>query len=635
MERLNGPGLGRAHRGERLARAGALGLALLAARPAGGQGSDRFDLVVAATTDVHGRVRGWDYYANLADPSRSLAGAATIVDSLRRANPGRVLLVDAGDLLQGNPLTFVAAKVHETPVHPVIAAMNVMQYDAAVLGNHEFNYGVPALKRAIAQASFPFLAANVREATGTPFVAPLTIVTRTMPRGGDLRIAIIGGTTPGSMVWDADNLRSARVTVTDIVSAVRESVAEARRRKADIVVVLLHSGLNEAASYDTVATRLPSENVAARLPQEIAGIDLVVYGHSHKELIDSTVNGALLVQPRNWAASVAVATLTVERTRGQWRVMAHRGQSVKVAGHAESPTVLAASTASHRATLAWVSEPVGTTQSVWRSDSARVADMPITDLVNDVMRRETGAQLSATAAFSLDASFGAGAITQAALSRLYPYDNTLRAIKVSGAQLRAFLEHAARYYRSLDAQGRVPDGGIVNPDVPGFNFDVLSGADYVIDLSQPIGGRVTSLTFNGRAVAATDTFTLALNNYRAGGGGGYAMLAGAPVVYQRDVDIRQLLIDEVKRVKDAGQSLDPARYARRNWRLEPAAAVAAAYAEQTRGRGAESSGSAPVPVPRKPPRASELPTRLRDAGTHTYRYNDLMPDKSQRTGGAR
>lgn len=534
--------------------------------------AERFDLVVASTTDVHGRIRGWDYYANLPDLTHSLAGAATIVDSLRSAHPGRVLLVDAGDLLQGNPLTYVVAKVSPQPVHPVIAAMNVMRYDAAVIGNHEFNYGVPHLKAAMAQAGFPFLAANVLTAQGKPFVAPLTIVER---RG--VRVGIIGATTPGSMIWDRDNLRAAGLTVSDIVPAVRAAVADARRQKADVIVVVLHAGLDEASSYDTTATGLPSENVAARVAREIDGIDLVVYGHSHKELIDSTINGALLVQPRNWAASVGVATLTVEQVKGKWTVMAHRGQSVKVAGHREVPDVVAASAGSHRATVAWVTTPIGRTDVTWRADSARVVDMPITDLVSEVMRREAKADLAATAAFSLDASLDTGRITMASLSKLYPYDNTLRVIRVSGAQVRAFLEHSARYYRTLDAAGRAPSGGIVDANVPGFNFDVLSGADYTIDLSKPIGSRITRLEIRGRAIQPADTLTLALNNYRQGGGGGYAMLAGAPVVYHRDVDIRQLLIDEVQRVG----TLVPSAYATHNWTLEPASAVALAYAAQT------------------------------------------------------
>lgn len=566
--------------------------------PALAQAQKSISIVVAATTDVHGRIRGWDYYANAADPSRTLAGAATIVDSVRTANPNGVVLVDAGDLLQGNPLTFVAAKVAPPVAHPVIAAMNVMRYDAAVLGNHEFNYGVPFLRKAMNDARFPFLAANIETGRGKPFVAPWMLTQRVV-QGERVRIAIIGATTPGSNVWDRDNLRSADLTVTDIVPAVKRAVEQARD-KADVVIVLLHSGLDEPASYDTTATHLPSENVAARVPREIPGIDVVVYGHSHKEMVDTVIGGALVMQPRNWAASVALGTLSLRKERRHWKVYAHRGQSVKVAGHAEAPMVVAASNGTHAKTLAWVNQPVGRTAVAWRADSARVADMPVTDLVNEVMRRATGADLSATAAFSLDAGLDAGNITQATLSKLYPYDNTLRAVRISGAQLRAFLEHSARYYRTVSPDGRAPSGGIVDPQVPGFNFDVVAGADYTIDLTKPVGRRITKLEFRGKPVTAADTFTMALNNYRQGGGGGYSMLAGAPVVFQKDVDIRQLIIDEVTK---AGV-IDPAQYAHRNWTLEPAAARAMAYEEQSRGRSAEASGSAPS-APKPPPKPPE------------------------------
>ena len=557
-------------------------LTLAAVAPLPAQ-SGRFDLVIAATTDVHGRLRGWDYYANASDPARTLAGAATIVDSVRMANPGRVLLVEGGDILSGNPLLYVAAKIAPPPVHPVIAAMNVMRYDAAVIGNHEFNYGVPALRAAIAKAAFPFVAANVRDAQGRPFVAPYTLIER---RG--VRIAIIGGTTPGSMLWDRDNLRQAGLAVTDIVASVRSAVAEVRQRKADVVVVLLHSGLDEAATYDTVATGIASENVAARVPREINGIDLVVYGHSHRELVDSTINGALLVQPRQWAASVALATLTLEKSKRKWVVVKHRGQSVTVAGHTESPAVLAASAATHAATITWVTTPVGRTAVTWRADSSRVVDAPITDLINEVMRRASGAELAATAAFSLDATLDTGAVTQAALSRLYPYENTLRAVRLTGAQLRAFLEQSALYYRTLSRDGTAPAGGLVDPKIPGYNFDVVTGVDYVIDVSKPSGSRITTLTRNGRDVQPGDSFTMALNNYRQSGGGGYAMLANAPVVFQHDVDIRALIIAAVTK---AG-TLDPATYGTVNWRLEPAAARAIAYREQNGGRGGEAAGGA-------------------------------------------
>jgi 2',3'-cyclic-nucleotide 2'-phosphodiesterase (5'-nucleotidase family) len=372
-----------------------------------------------------------------------------------------------------------------------------------------------------------------------------------------VKIGIVGATTPGAMVWDRDNL-TGRLTMRDIVPEVRSAVREARDAGSSVIVVVLHSGLNEPSSYDTVATNLPSENVAARVAREVPGIDLIVYGHSHKEMADTTIVGVLLVQPKNWATSVAVAQLRMEQRNGRWQVVNKRGHIIPAARRRESPEMLAVTQEGHRATVQYVTTPIGTTPVAWRADSARVIDTPIIDFILEVERKASGAQLASTAVFSTDASLAAGPITVARLAALYPYDNTLRAVKISGAQLRAYLEQSARYFR------RLPDGTVdIDPTIPGFNYDVVAGVDYTIDLVKPIGERITQLDFNGKAVAPTDSFTMALNNYRQSGGGGFSMLRGAPLVYDRQQELRQLLIDEVR----SKGTLLPSDYFHRNWRI--------------------------------------------------------------------
>ncbi len=549
---------------------------------------DSTEILIAATTDVHGRLRGWDYQADRPDSTRGLARAATAVDSLRAAHPDRVVLVDAGDLFQGNPLTYVASRVAPPPSqHPVIAAMNVLRYDAAAIGNHEFNYGVDTWERAMAQARFPFLAGNVRARDGSPRYPGIARIER-----DGVRIAIIGATTPGSMIWDRANLAEAGLTIRDIVPYVREAVAEVRA-SSDLVVVVMHSGLDGASSYDEAASGVGPENVAGVVAAEVDGIDLVVFGHSHREVVDSLVGTTLVVQPRNWATTVAVARFGLVRESGRWRVASRKGESIRLTNVAESPAVVNAVRTAHERALAWVKEPLGSTTVAWRSDSARVADVPIVDFMLSVMRRSANADLAATAAFSLDAAFEPGPITMAQLARLYPYDNTLRAVRVSGAQLRAYLEHSARYFRTLASNGTPPAGGLVDPGIPGYNFEILSGVEYVLDISRPAGQRVTTLRRNGRDVAPTDSFTLALNNYRAEGGGGFSMLAGAPVVYDEGRDIRDLLVEEIRRVG----TLDPAVYAERNWRLAPASAVTHGYAALNRTREAEARGTSTTTAP--------------------------------------
>lgn len=529
-------------------------LALSIALPIGAQ--ERVELKLAATTDVHGRLRAWDYYANAEDPARGLARVATIVDSLRRAAPGRVLLVDAGDLLQGNPMTYVAARVDSMAPHPVVAAMNQMRYDAAALGNHEFNYGLDLLDRATAKATFPFLAANAQRTDGGRRYAARTMVTR-----AKVKVAIIGVTTPGAMVWDRDHLRG-RMVVSDIVAALPEQVRAARADGADVVVVVAHAGLEGEASYDTVGTALPSENPMARVAREVPGIDVIVIGHSHRELPDTSINGVLLVQPRNWATSLSVTTLTMERRAGRWALATKQGALVQARGHAEHPALVRSVARAHLAAVRHSTEVIGRTAVAWRTDSARVQDSPLIDLIQDVQQRATGAQLSVASAFTLNATIEPGPITVAQIAQLYPYENTLRAVKLTGAQVKAFLEQSAKYWVvDTDAAG-VPRAR-PDPRIPGYNFDILAGAEYTMDLSRPVGARIVGLSIAGKPMLPSDSFTVAVNNYRAGGAGGYDMLRNAPVVFESPVEIRDLLIQEVRRRGE----LRPQDVFVRNWTL--------------------------------------------------------------------
>ena len=514
------------------------------------------DLVIATTTDVHGRLRAWDYYANQVDAVRGLSRAATIVDSVRAANPGRVILLDGGDLLQGNPLAYVAAKVSRDRTNPIVAAMNAMQYDASAIGNHEYNYGVPYLDSAVRQARFPFLSANTYrvDPEGLHAFRPWTIIER-----AGLKIGIVGATTPGVTLWDAENIR-ARLRFGDIVPAVREAVEEVRAAGAEIVLVTVHSGLSEPSSYDTTSTQVPSENVAARVAGEVSGVDLVLYGHSHKEMRGTTIGKTLLIQPKNWAMSVGVAHLIVSRSGGRWMVSEKRSDIVQAAGHAENGAVLAATDAIHRETVEYVTTPIGSTPERWRADSARFKDTPLVDFILETERKAAGSDLASTAAFSTEVVMGPGPITIAQVAQLYPYDNTLRAVRISGKQLRNYLEFSSRYYRTSAS----PIAPIeTDPQIPGYNFDIVSGVDYVMDVSRPVGSRITRLDYKRVPVRDTDSFTMALNNYRQTGGGGYAMLSGAPVVYDKQQEIRQLLIDEVRSRGVIKQS----DYFKPNWSL--------------------------------------------------------------------
>ena len=545
------------------------------AEPAAASGAARGTLVLMSTTDLHGWLLPYDYYTGQRT-NNGLAALVPMIDSVRAANPGRTALFESGDLLQGNPLDFVYSKLQPGETHPLVDAMNRVGYDAAAIGNHEYNYGIPHLDQAVAAARFPFLSANTfRAGTDQHAYGPSVILERTVA-GRPVRIGVTAVTPPGVLIWDRDNVRG-RLDFREIVSSVRPVVADLKARGADVVVIAAHSGL-EGSSYDPVATGVPVENASAAMAREVPGVDVIFMGHSHREVADTTINGVLVQQAKNWGASLAVADLDLEWADGRWRVVSKRGKIIRPVEGRSSAELEAALAVAHERTKAYVARRIGTSAAEWTSELARTRDTPILDLINEVQRRVTGAELSSTAAFSLTSRIPGGPITVADVAGLYIYDNTLKAVRVSGAQLRAYLEKSAEYYLPCPAAACER---VTNPAVPGYNFDVVSGVDYALDLTRPVGQRVVRLQRNGRDVAATDSFTLALNNYRASGSGGFSMLIGAPVVYDRGEGIRELLIAEIER---RGR-IAPADVFRKNWEIIPSALADKAAAEQRAGGG--------------------------------------------------
>ncbi|MBX6364287.1 MAG: 5'-nucleotidase C-terminal domain-containing protein [Gemmatimonadetes bacterium] len=572
---------------------------------------DTFGLVLLGTTDEHGRIYPYDYYTGQ-KTSYGLALLAPLVDSVRRANPGRTYLFGSGDILQGNPLAFVYARLRGDEPNPIIRAMNLMAYDAVTIGNHEYNYGIPVLEKAVREARFPVVSANIfRHATDEHAFAPYVLLPKVVAPGDTILIGVTGNTPPGVAVWDRATVEG-RQDFRDVVASLKPVVAEMRAKGADVVVVLSHGGL-EGTSYDTAATGVPAENASVRVAREVPGVDVIFMGHTHRELADTTIAGVLLTQAKNWAASLADVELTLRR-RGpsDWTVVRKRGTILRPDPQRADTALLDSLRWAHERTVAYVNAVVGRSTARMDARRARVEDTPILDFINEVQRKVTGADLSATAAFTLSAKIPEGPITMADIAGLYIYDNTLKAIRITGRQLREYLEKSAEYYRGWPAA----DGGTVTDfDVPGYNFDVVSGVDYTIDLSKPVGRRITSLTYHGRPVTPEQTFTLALNNYRQTGGGGYAMIAGAPVVYDRQQDIRELLVEEIRR----RGTIRPGDYFHRNWRIVPAAAAARALAEQT----AREPGPRAAPAP---------PTRLRVVAT-TDLHGHLLPEAYRWSGG--
>jgi 2',3'-cyclic-nucleotide 2'-phosphodiesterase / 3'-nucleotidase / 5'-nucleotidase len=576
--------------------------------------ADTFSVVLMGTTDVHGRIFPHDYYTGQ-PTNEGLARLKPLVDSIRVEHPGRTYLFDSGDLLQGNPLGYYYARVRGDEPNPIIRAMNLIGYDAAAIGNHEFNYGLAHLDRAIGQAGFPFVSANIFEhGTQRHAYTPYVLLPQPTAHGDTIVIGVTGNTPPGVHIWDRANVDGV-LEFRDIVQSLERVVGEMRGRGADLVVVLSHGGIGRT-SYDTVNTGLTPENVADRVAREVRGVDVIFLGHTHRELADSVItseanpHGVLLTQARQWAQSLAVATVRMERApQGRWRASAKQAGIVRPRVDLADRELMDTLRWQHERVVEYVTSRIGTMTERWDGTRARVEPTAIVAFVNNVMRRSAGAELAANAAFQLDAAFAEGDVTIADIARLYPYDNTLRAIRITGAQLRAYLEKSAEYYAGWPA----PAGGTVtNFGVPGYNFDIVTGVEYTIDLTRPTGSRITELRHRGEPVRADQTFTMAISNYRQAGGGGYAMIADAPVVYDRGEDIRELLIEEVRRRGVLRRDDFPAAM----WRIVPEAATDVAAREQNERDVQWRAQTAPV----------ERRPRLRVLTTNDF-HGRLLPER--------
>jgi 2',3'-cyclic-nucleotide 2'-phosphodiesterase/3'-nucleotidase len=557
-----------------------LGLALcaalaLAAGPR--RGPEQVTLTLLATTDLHGNLVPHDYYANRPAP-RGLAKIATLVRQVRDEQPN-LLLLDCGDTIQGTPLAYYFARKDTSKPNPTIAAMNALGYDAMALGNHEFNFGLDVLWKAKREARFPILAANVRQtyAGGVERFLPYII-----KEVAGVRVGIVGFVTPGVPYWEVpEHYRGYEFE--RIADAARRVIPEVRPQ-VDLLVVIAHSGLGRELETGAPQTdRLPGEDAMWDLAEQVPGIDLILFGHSHRELPEKFVNGVLLAQARNWGQSLARADVVMERdAQGRWRVAAKRSTVLPVTESvATDADILKLARPYHDATQTYLDSPVATSRAALDGSTARYEDHPLVDLIHKVQMENAKADVSMATMFYPGVQIPAGPVTVRQLAAVYIYENTLYAVEMTGPQLREALEHAASYFPAWPA----PEGPV---RLPGYNADCAEGVEYVVDLRQPVGQRIRDLRYRGAALDPAQKLRVAINNYRYSGGGKYAVYAKLPIVYRSPVEVRELLIEHVART-----GAIPAA-ANRNWRLEPREAFEALVRE-ARARESRLAASAAAP----------------------------------------
>ncbi|CAL9564395.1 bifunctional metallophosphatase/5'-nucleotidase [Streptomyces sp. enrichment culture] len=579
--------------GAGVALAGAAVPAAAAAEPAGHRGRKpvkRYALTVMGTTDLHGHVFNWDYFkdAEYTDPAgnaQGLARVSALVNQVR-AEKGRhnTLLIDAGDTIQGTPLTYYYAKVDPItakggPVHPMAQAMNAIGYDAVALGNHEFNYGIDTLRAFERQCRFPLLGANAVDArTLKPAFPPYFMKTFRVKGAPPVKVAVLGLTNPGIAIWDKAYVQG-RLAFPGLEEQAATWVPKLRSMGADVVVVSAHSGTSGTSSY---GDQLPYvENAAANVARQVPGIDAILVGHAHTEIAELRVTNeetgreVVLSEPLCYAERLTLFDIELAFGRGRWRVESVSASLRDSATVEDDPRITRLLTDEHQKVVAYVNQVVGRATDTLTTVEARYKDAPVIDLISrvqeDVVRQALAGTeyaglpvLSQASPFSRTSEIPAGDVTVRDLSSLYVYDNTLVAKLMTGAQVRAYLEYSAEYFVQTAAGAPVDVDRLTNAGGrPDYNYDYVSGLRYDIDIARPPGSRIRDLLFEGAPLDDAARFVFAVNNYRANGGGAFPHVASAPELWAESTEIRTRIAEWVT----AKGVLDPRDFASVDWRL--------------------------------------------------------------------
>ncbi|HEY1016625.1 MAG TPA: 5'-nucleotidase C-terminal domain-containing protein, partial [Herpetosiphonaceae bacterium] len=562
---------------QRLLRMAALALLLLGfAVPASAQDTTR-TITLLQTSDLHGNLMPWDYYAN-APAQWSLSKVATLIKQERAADP-ELLLFDAGDTIQGTPLAYYYNVVDTKAPSPMAAAMNALKYDFGALGNHEFNYGFEALNRYRTEAKFPLLSANIRNADGSEAFGSYVI-----KEVKGVKVGLLALTTPAIPNWEKPQ-HIAGLRFDDSIETAKKYVPQMRAEGAEIVIVAQHIGweriprdsakpeswLTDPATWGDAGS-LPGENTTIRLAQEVPGIDVILAGHAHLNVPKAVINGVLITEPSYWGRVLGKVTVQVEQKDGKWQVASKDATTLSVNNIEPDPEIVAIAQPYHDQTLAYINQPIGTAKGEFSGGAkARYLDGPLGDLINTVQTEAAAAagypvDISLAAIFTDPGMIPAGQVTIRDAYSVYIYDNTLYAMEINGDILRRALERNAEYFRQLDPANLPADPkGVVAENARDYNWDLYSGVDYAYDLTKPAGQRLTKLQINGQDVRPDQKLRIAINNYRASGGGGFPMFREGKIIWQSTNEVRDLMADYVR----ANGTLDPAAINKRNFTLTP------------------------------------------------------------------
>jgi len=579
-------------------------------------GESTVKLRILETSDIHVNLMNYDYYQTKTDNKVGLVQTATLVNKAREEVKNSVLF-DDGDALQGTPLgDYVANKIKDPKnrvdpsyTHPLYRVMNLMKYDVISLGNHEFNYGLDYLNKVIEKTDFPVINSNVykvdyddKEENDENYFKPYHILKKeVVDEAGQkqiVKIGVMGFVPPQIMNWDKANLEG-KVKAKDIVATAKIMVKKMQDEGADIIVALAHSGVDKSEYKE--ANKM--ENASYHLATQVPGVDAVLMGHSHTEVKD-VFNGVPVVMPGVFGSNLGIIDMQLKKVNGKWEVQKDQSkpQLRPIANSKGTPLVESDQKLvneikdDHQATIDYVNTAVGTTTAPINSYFSLVQDDPSVQIVTNAQKWYVEQELkkpeyekikdipvlSAGAPFKAGGRNGAtyytdipaGTLAIKNVADLYVYPNTLYAVKVNGAQVKEWLEMSAGQFNQIYPEKKTEEQPLVNIGYPTYNFDILDGLKYEIDVTQPAKydkdgkvvnantNRIVNMTYEGKPVADDQKFIVATNNYR-GSSQTFPGVSKGEVVYQSQDETRQIIVKYMQKIKD----IDPA--ADQNWTFKP------------------------------------------------------------------
>jgi 2',3'-cyclic-nucleotide 2'-phosphodiesterase/3'-nucleotidase len=612
------------------------GIALLIA--SSGQATE-VRLRIMETTDLHMNLLSYDYYQDKVTDQYGLARTFSLIKAARAEVPNS-LLFDNGDLLQGNPMGDYVAKVkplRDGEIHPAYQVMNQIGYDAANIGNHDFNFGLDFLRRSLNGAKFPYVNANVylddkdrdtekaRHAF-TPYVLLNRQLVDARGRRHRIKIGVIGFAPPQIMQWDKSNLEG-KVIARDVVETAKKYVPLMRAQGAQLVIAIPHAGFEKGA-----VARF-SENAVGALT-EIPGVDAVLFGHAHAEfpgaafaehpkvnLAHGTINGVAAVMPGRWGDHLGVIDFTLDEKAGKWKVVDSKAtirpifdKTTRKSVAAADPMVEQTLTEAQSGTLEYVRNKVAFSSAPIYSYFALVADDPSVQVVANaqiayVKRAMQGTEyeqypvLSAAAPFKTGGRQGwdyytdipAGPLAIKNVADLYVYPNTLKAMLLTGAEVQEWIEMSAGQFNRIDPKG-APQQALLNDTFRSYNFDTLDGVTYELDVTQPArydgngklvapdAHRVKKLQYEGKPIQVDAKFLVATNNYRAFGGGNFPGLNASKVVLDAPEENRQVLIEYLRMIDTLSANKQVNPIADGNWRILPVPGIRLSFVSASRAK---------------------------------------------------